>query len=128
MRVLDGVANLTRVIERPREIQTAFARDHSLERVSGHVFHDDEEQVRLPVGRDDRHDVRMAQRGEQARLSQQIAEVDVLPVGNFEGDFLVDPRVFGEVHRAESAASERRQDFVLSDDLTSEKHWWEYTA
>ena len=64
----------------------------------------------------------MVQRGEQARLAQQIAEVDVLPMRNLDGDFLVDPGVFGEVNRAESAAAERREDLVLSDRLTAEKH------
>ena len=57
----------------------------------------------------------MVQRGEQARLAQQIAEVDVLPVRNLDGDLLVDPGVFGEVNRAESATAKWRQDLVLSD-------------
>ena len=70
----------------------------------------------------------MVERSEQARLSKQIAEVDVLPVGHLDRDLLVDPGVFGEVNGAESAAAERRQDFVLSDGLTTEKHWTQYTG
>ena len=70
----------------------------------------------------------MVERGQQARLAQQIAEVDVLPMRNLDGNFLVDPRVFGEVHSAESAAAKRREDLVLSDDLTPKKHWGQYTG
>ena len=70
----------------------------------------------------------MVQRGQQAGLAQQIAEVDVLSMWNFDGDFLVDPRVFGEVNSAESAAAKWRQDLVLSDGLTTEKHWTQYTG
>ena len=93
-----------------------------------HVLHHDEENVRLFLRCQDRDDVRMVQRGQQAGLAEQVAEVDVLPVGNLDGDFLVDPGVFGEVNSAESAAAEWRQDFVLSDGLTAEKHWGEYTG
>src|SRR5687767_12217930 len=70
----------------------------------------------------------MVQRGEQSRLSKQIAEIDVLPMRNLDGNFLVDPGVFGEVNRAESATAKWRQDFVLSDDLTTEKHCTQYTG
>ena len=50
-------------------------------------------------------------RSEQARLSKQIAEVDVLPMRNLDGDLLVDPGVFGEVNRAESAAAQEATGF-----------------
>ena len=96
----------------------AVARDDGLERVARHVLHHDEEDVLLLLRRQNRDDVRMVERGQQARLAQQIAEVDVLPVRNLDGDFLVDPGVFGEVDSAESAAAEWRQDsctFRLSD-------------
>ena len=61
-------------------------------------------------------------RGEQARLAQQLAEVEVLPVRNLERDLLVDPGVLGQVDRAESAAAERREDLVLADRLAAEEH------
>ena len=61
-------------------------------------------------------------RGEQARLAQQLAEVDALLVRNLERDLLVDPGVFREVDRAEAAAADRRQDLVFADDLAAEKH------
>src|SRR5688500_10705523 len=47
---------------------------------------------------------------------------------NFDRDFLIDPGIFGEVNRAESATAEWREDLVLSNDLAAEKHWREYTA
>ena len=60
--------------------------------------------------------------GEQPRLAQQLAEVDALLVRDLERDFLVDPGVFREVHGAEAAAADRRQDLVLPDDLPAEEH------
>src|SRR4029077_5359470 len=59
---------------------------------------------------------------EEPRLTQQLAEVDALLVRHLERDFLVDPRVLGEVHGAEAAAAARRQDFVLPDDLSAKEH------
>ena len=60
--------------------------------------------------------------GEEARLAQQLAEIDALLVRDLERDFLVDPGVFGEVDGAEAAAADRRQHLVLADDLAAEKH------
>jgi hypothetical protein len=70
----------------------------------------------------------MVERGEEARLAQEIAEVDVLAVWNLNRNFLVDPGVFGEINGAESATAQWRQNLVLSNDLPTEKHWGEYTA
>ena len=43
-----------------------------------------------------------------------------LLVRDLQRDLLVDPGVFGEVHGAESAAAERRDDLVLPEGLASE--------
>src|SRR4029077_6642182 len=59
---------------------------------------------------------------EEPRLTQQLAEVDALLVRHLERDFLVDPRVSGELHGAEPAAADRRQDLVLPDDLSAKEH------
>src|SRR5204863_1752883 len=83
---------------------------------------DDEEDVGLAFRRENRDDIRMVERGQQARLPQQLAEVERLLVRNLERDFLVDPGVLREVDRAEAAAADRREDFVLADDLPEEKH------
>ena len=64
----------------------------------------------------------MVERGEQARLAQQLAEVEVLPVRNLDRDLLVDPGVFREVDGAEAAAAERREDAVLPEGLAAEEH------
>jgi hypothetical protein len=42
---------------------------------------------------------------QQPRLAQQLAEVEPLLVRHLERDFLVDPGVFRQVHRAEAAAA-----------------------
>ena len=122
MRVIERVADLAGIVQRSRQVDLAVARDDGLERVARHVLHDDEEDVLLLFRRQDGNDVRMAERGEQSRLPQQVAEVDVLPMGNLDGDFLVNPGVFGEVHRAEAATTKRREDLVLSNRLTTKKH------
>ena len=64
----------------------------------------------------------MAQRGEQPRLAQQLAEVEVLPVRNLDRDFLVDPGVFRQIDAAEPAASQGRQDAVFPDRLSAKEH------
>ena len=96
-------------------------RDDVLERFARHVLHHDEEDVVLLLRRGDRDDVGMAELGEQPRLAQQLAEVEVLPVRDLDRDLLVDPGVFGEVDRAESAAAERREDSVLAERLAFEQ-------
>ena len=53
---------------------------------------------------------------------QQLAEIERLAVGHLERDLLVDPGVFGQEHRAEPAAAERREDLVLADHLVAEEH------
>ena len=99
------------------------SREMTVSSVSpGDVLHDDEEDVVLFFGRENRDDIGMAERGEKPRLMQQIAEVDVLAVRNLDRDFLVDPGVFGEINGAESAAAKRGEDLVLADRLSSEKH------
>ena len=65
----------------------------------------------------------MADAGEQARLAQQLAEVEVLPVRDLDRDLLVDPGVLREVDGAEAAAAERREDLVLAEGLASEEQW-----
>jgi hypothetical protein len=67
------------------------------------------------------------QTGQQARLLQKVAEIHVLPVRDLDRDLLVDPGVFGEVNRTEPATAEWREDLVLSDRLTAEEHWTQYT-
>ena len=64
----------------------------------------------------------MAHACEQPRLSQQFAEVESLAMRHLDGDFLVDPGVLRKVNSAESAASERRDDFVFAETLTPEQH------
>ena len=77
-----------------------------LERFARHVLHHDEEHIVLFLGGEHGDDVRMTHRGEQPRLLEQLAEVEVLLVRNLERDLLVDPRVFGEVDGTEAAAAE----------------------
>jgi hypothetical protein len=64
----------------------------------------------------------MVQCGEEARLAQELAEIQILLVRNLEGDLLVDPGVFRQVNRSEASAADRRQTLLLADDLTAEKH------
>jgi hypothetical protein len=45
-----------------------------------------------------------------------------LLVRDLDGDFLVNPGVFGEEDAAEPAAAKRRKDSVLADRLTLEEH------
>jgi 16S rRNA (uracil1498-N3)-methyltransferase len=59
---------------------------------------------------------------------QQIAEIDVLSVGNFDRNLLVDPGILGEVHGPESAAAEWRLNPVFANRLPAEKHWAQYTG
>ena len=66
-------------------------------------------------------DVGMADAGEQARLAQQLAEVQVLAVRDLDRDPLVDPGVLREVHGTEAAAAERSDDPVLAEILTLEE-------
>ena len=121
VRVIDGVADLAGEIERAVEIQRAVQRDEVLERLSLHVLHHDEEDVLLLLRRRDRHDVGMADAGEQPRLAQQLSEVEALAVRNLDRDLLVDPGVLREVDGTESAAAERRDDLVLAERLASEE-------
>ncbi len=59
---------------------------------------------------------------------QQLTEIEVrLAVRDLDGDFLVDPRVDGQIDRPESSAPERREDAVFPDGLTLEEHRGEYT-
>ena len=68
MRVIDRVAHLTGEVERLRQLERALACDALLERLARHVLHHDEEVVVLLLGRQDRDDVRVTHRREQARL------------------------------------------------------------
>ena len=122
MRVVDGVADLAGVVERAGKIEGALTRDDRLERLAGDELHHDEKDVLLLFRGEDGDDVRMVQRGEQARLAQQLAEIEILFVWNLERDFLVDPGVLGEVNRSKAAAADRRKDLVLADDLTAKEH------
>ena len=97
-------------------------RDDVLERFARHVLHHDEEDVVLLLGGGDGDDVGMADAGEQPRLAQQLAEVELLPVRHLDRDLLVDPGVLREVDGAESAAAERREDLVLTERLAFEQH------
>ena len=122
VRVIHRVADLAGVVERAAEIERAVALDHRFERVARHVLHHDEEHVVLLLGGEDGDDVRVAQRGEQARLAQQLTEVEILPMGNLDRDFLVDPRVFRQIDAAEAAAAEGREDAVFPDRLSAKEH------
>ena len=73
----------------------------------------------LLLRREHRDDVRVTHRGEETRLLQHLAEVEVLLVRDLEGDLLVDPGVFGEVNSAEAATPQGRQNAVLTDNLTA---------
>ena len=122
VRVVDRVADLTGIVERQTQGERAAAGQHRLERLPGHELHHDEEDVFLLLGGEDRDDVGMTEGREQARLTQQLAEVDALLVGNLQGNLLVDPGVFREVDRAEPAAADRRQHLVFANDLAAKKH------
>ena len=122
VRVIDRVADLARVVEAASQVERAVARDDRLERLARHEFHDDEEDVFLLLGGQDRDDVGMIEAGEQPGLAEQLAEVDTLFVRNLERDLLVDPGVFRQIDRSEPAAANRRQDLVFADDLPAEKH------
>ena len=122
VRVIDRVADLAGEIEREGHVEGAVAEDLLLERLALHVLHDDEEDVVLLLGREHGDDVGMAHRREQPRFLEQLGEVEALLVGNLQRDFLVDPGVFGQVHAAEAAAAERRNDAVLADGLPAEEH------
>jgi hypothetical protein len=122
MRVVDRVADLAGVVERPSHRERAFSRQDVFQRLTRDELHHDEEDVVLLLRGQDGDDVRVVEAREQARLAQQLAKIDALLVRNLEGDPLVDPRVFGKVDRAETAAANRRQDLVFTDDLAAEKH------
>ena len=93
-----------------------------LERLAGHVLHDDEEDVVDLLGGENRHHIRVVERAQEPRLFQHLAEIEVLLVRNLEGDLLVDPGVFGQVYRAETATAEGRKNAVLTDSLTAKEH------
>ena len=120
--MVDGVANLAGVIQGAGQIQGAFALDDRLERLARHVLHHDEEHIVLFLGGQDGDDVRMVEGGEEARFAQQLAEVHVLAMRNFDRDSLVDPRVFRQIDGAEATAPECRDDAVLSYRLAAEEH------
>ena len=122
VRVIDRVADLAAVVEGLGQLERALAIRDRLERLARHVLHDDEEHLADPLGGEHGDDVGMAQRRQQPRLVQQLAEVERLAVGDLERDLLVDPGVLGQEDRAEPAAAERRQDLVLADHLVAEEH------
>ena len=59
--------------------------------------------------------------GQQARLAQQLPEVESLTVGNLDRDLLVDPGIVSEVDGTESAATERSGDLVFTECLAPEE-------
>ena len=67
-------------------------------------------------------DVGMAERGEQARFTQQLAEIEVLAMRDLDRDFLVDPGVFREVDGAEATAPQRGDYAVLAHRLAAKEH------
>ena len=93
-----------------------------LERLARHVLHDDEEDAVLLLGGRHADDVGMVQRREQARLAQQLTEIEILFVRDLDGDALVDPRVFGEVDRAEAATADGLEQPVLAERLAAKDH------
>ena len=122
MRVIHRVADLARVVERARQLERAFTLDDRFERVAGHVLHHDEEDVVLLLGGDHSDDVGMTERGEQTGLAGELAEVQILFVRDLDRDFLFDPRVFGEIHAAETATPQRRENAVFPDRLPAKEH------
>ena len=64
----------------------------------------------------------MVERGQQARLLQQVVEVAALAVGDLDRDLLVDPGVLGEEDGAEAAGAQVGEDLVLTDGLSQEEH------
>ena len=119
--VIDGVADLAGEVERAIQFEPGAGGNQVLERLALDVLHDDEEDVVLLFRRGDGDDIRMADAREQARLTQQLAEVEVLSMGDLDRDLLVDPGVLREVNGSESAAAKRRHDLVLSERLASEQ-------
>ena len=128
VRVIDGVADLAGEVERAGQIERAARADDVLERLARHVLHHDEEDAVLLLRGGDRDDVGMIDRGEQPRLAQQLAEVQVLPVRHLDRDLLVDPGVVREVDGAEPAAAERSADLVLAELLALEEQCVEYSG
>ena len=122
MRVVDAVADLAGEVERAVDIERAVGLDDVLQRYSLHVLHHDEEHVLLLFSRGDGNDVGVADAREQPRLAEQLAEVEPLPVRYLDRDLLVDPGVLRKVNGTESAAPERREDFVLTERLAFEQH------
>src|SRR5687768_9802810 len=121
VRVVDGVADLAGKIEAAVQLERAGGGDQILQRLAMDVFHDDEEDVVLLLGGGYRDDVGMTDAGEQPRFTQQVAEVHALAMRYFDRDLFVDPRVLREIHGAEPAAAERRQDLVLAEGLAFEQ-------
>ena len=123
VRVVDRVGDLDGEVERARQLERALADDDALERLARDVLHHDEEDAFLLLRREHRDDVGVIEAAEQPRLVEQLAEVEVLlPMRDLDRDFLVEPRVLGEVDRAEPSAAERREDLVLSNRLPAEEH------
>ena len=120
VRVIDGVADLAREVERAVQVERAVRRDQVLQRFTRHVLHDDEEHAVLLFGGRDGDDVGMADGSEKAGFTQQLAEIESLPVRDLDRDLLVDPRVLCEVHGPEPAAAERTDDLVLPEYLAPE--------
>src|SRR5690606_27539754 len=108
-------------VERDIERQRTALEYDRLEGFAGDVLHHDEEHPVLLLGRDDVDDVRVVQRGQQARLTRQFTVVERLTMGNLPRDALVDPGVFGQIHGAETATAERLDDPVLAERLST-KH------
>ena len=106
VRVIDRVGDLHAEVERARQLERAFPHDDRLERLARDVLHDDEEDAFLLLRGEDRDDVGMAHAAEQARLVQQLGEIEVLlTVRNLQRDLLVEPRIFGEEDGTEAAAA-----------------------
>ena len=86
------------------------------------VLHHDEEDVVLLLRGRDGDDVGMIDAGEQARLAQQLAEVEVLLVRNLDRDLLVDPGVSARYTVPNPPLPSGGEDFVLAEDLSLEQH------
>src|SRR5262249_8014745 len=128
VRVIDRVANLADVVERHREIERAVACDDRLERFAGHVLHHDEEHVLRLFGREDAAGGGMFGGARGPRAAQHLYKSAALLGGSFQPPFLSAPLFFGELPPPNPAAADCREDFVLADDLSSEKHGGEYSS
>jgi hypothetical protein len=87
-RVVDGVGRSDRCSRARATVERAVARDDRFERLAGTNSITMKKTFSCFLGRQDRDDVRVVERGQQPRLAQQLAEIDALFVRDLEATFL----------------------------------------